>query len=571
VLAFCTYVGIRYFQAEVEYAARIDWTRCLVYTALFFVVLNNAHRKSSIQILVGVLLVVGVAVSAYAIWQFIADSNFVYALRRPEQYDGRGSGTYICPNHLAGFLELLAPVAIAGALAGKSAHLVRIGSGYAGLVLVAGIGVSVSRGAWIACALAVGLIFTIVFMAHSWRTRIALLVVGIVASVVAVIGFRQSEFIQQRFNDTFRVEGQIADMRWNIWSGAINIWKQEPWLGVGPNHFNLHFPNHRPGFFQMSPERAHNDYLNVLADHGIIGFALFTLIGASLIWAVVVIWPHLSRRGSETRGKRSGKYAYVLGIVGGLSALLFHSMTDFNLHVPANAALATALAAILVSHLRHATNTWWVKPGKYGAFTAALILLPLSGYLSLQAGTLWQEQRILAELDDSRTGPEHIDTYKRAFAIDPHNGQTALQIGELLRKWSWEGDDNHVALAEEAADWFRKSLELNPYEYTAATRLGMTLDWIYRYDEAEPWFQRAETLDPTGYFTMAQIGWHALQLAGHHESLRDPDAERAALERSLRYFEESKRLTNLAERENTLADDYLRLVKRRLARLAEAR
>ena len=55
----------------------------------------------------------------------------------------------------------------------------------------------------------------------------------------------------------------------------------------------------------------------------------------------------------------------------------------------------------------------------------------------------------------------------------------------------------------------------------------MCLDWLDRHAEAGPFYRRAEALDPNGYFTVANIGWHYVQVG-------DYLAAREWLERSLR-------------------------------------
>ena len=65
---------------------------------------------------------------------------------------GRASGTYISPNNLAGFLEMILPLAIAYTLAGRMKPLMRILLGYSALVMLAGIAVTFSRGGWAASA-----------------------------------------------------------------------------------------------------------------------------------------------------------------------------------------------------------------------------------------------------------------------------------------------------------------------------------------------------------------------------------------------------------------------------------
>ena len=110
VLAFALYAIARYFFADIEYVARQELIRILVYAFLFFAILNNLHRQESIQAISLALVFLAMAISFYAVYQFLTDSTRVWHVFT--QYNHRASGTYICPNHLGGFLEMLLPLAL---------------------------------------------------------------------------------------------------------------------------------------------------------------------------------------------------------------------------------------------------------------------------------------------------------------------------------------------------------------------------------------------------------------------------------------------------------------------------
>ena len=143
VLAFTLYAIARYLNADIEYVARQELIRVLVYAFLFFAILNNLHRQEFTPIVILTLVFLAMAISGYAIYQYLANSDRVLFAIKP--YPHRGSGTYISPNHLGGFLEMLAPLGLAYALTSRLNHVTKIFVGYASLVILASITVTVSR------------------------------------------------------------------------------------------------------------------------------------------------------------------------------------------------------------------------------------------------------------------------------------------------------------------------------------------------------------------------------------------------------------------------------------------
>ena len=136
VLVFTLYAIGRYCTADIEYVARQELIRVLVYGLLFFIIINNLYRQESVKLITLVLVFLGMAVAMYAVYQFLSGSDKVWTFTSP--YKGRAGGTYICPNHLAGFLEMLLPMALAYAAVGRVPAALKVWLGYAALVMAAG-------------------------------------------------------------------------------------------------------------------------------------------------------------------------------------------------------------------------------------------------------------------------------------------------------------------------------------------------------------------------------------------------------------------------------------------------
>ncbi len=206
VLAFVGYAIWRYHDAPIEYVARQELLKVLVYAGIFFVFVNNLHRQEAIQLTAMVLVFVGMAIAFYAVYQFVTKSEKVWTFTRPPGYEGRASGTYINPNHLAGFLEMVLPFSLSLTLGGRFNALSKVLLGYAALVILVGIGLTISRGGWVAAAVGIGflLVYTLFTQRDSWVpgivTAFALAVVGLGLFTVA----KQADARQNRLSDIRR-------------------------------------------------------------------------------------------------------------------------------------------------------------------------------------------------------------------------------------------------------------------------------------------------------------------------------------------------------------------------------
>jgi O-antigen ligase len=557
VMACVIYVAIRYHYADVEYLARLELIHVLVYAFLFLAILNNLHRQETIQIITFTLLFLGMVIAFYAIYQFLTGSNRVWVFVKP--YPHRGSGTYINPNHLAGFLELLLPLGLAYTLTSRLKPVVKVIIGYVSLALVAGIGVTVSKGGWIATGLALVLFFGLLFFQRRYRVPAIALMILLAAG--CALAYPQSVFFKLRLKQMFNQKGNVNDeLRYSVWKPALRMWHENVWWGVGPGHFNTRFRAYRPEGIQLSPEYAHNDYLNTLADWGAVGTALVLAAWVLLLIGVIQTWSSVRLSSGELGGKSgSNKFAVVFGASVGLVAILLHSVVDFNMHIPANAILAVTMMALVTSHLRFATEAYWLRLRLWFKIPATLVVLAVGVYLADQAYRQASEFVWL-----SRAGgvpgfsAEQVKFLTRAVSVEPMNPLTAYQLGEAYRRQSQEGGQHYQGqegvdyrkLSQYAMDWFQRSMNLNRWDSRPWVGYGWCLDWLDRQAESGPYFWHAEELDPNNYYNLNNIGLHYVQL-GDYAAARP-------------FFERSQAL---AYEDNPIAHSYINLC---LARMEEA-
>ncbi len=550
VTAFVGYAIVRYLHAPVELSARHEMLQALVCGFMFLAVVNHVNRPETIRVLVVALIGLAAVLAGYAFFQYVTHSERVWWYPNPN-YAERGSGTFINPNHLAGFLEMILPLALACAIVGRKGYTARIVLGYFGVVILAGIGVTVSRGAYVAAALALIAFFGfLVFKTHSRWPAAGLLVV-----VAALAGFfiSRSTMFHLRIQRTFQ-EGELADVRPLIWKPAVAMWMDHKWLGLGPAQFEHEFRAYRPPTLhaQVRPEFVHNDYLNTLVDYGVVGLGLIGLCLALFWWGVFKVWPFLRRPSKSGSTWKTDKSAYVLGGAIGILAILIHSVTDFNMHVPANALLASAIMAVVAAHWRYATTKFSLPAGVIAKLLVTIVALGGVLFIGGQARVVLEQHHWLKASEASGDPEERLALLKRAFESEPQDFALAYRIGELYRLASWQGGAGYKQLALEAVDWFKKGIQLNPLDAFNPLRLGMCLDWIGQPADASPWFRKALALDPNGYYTLAMVGWHDYQAGDYAEAVE-------ALERSMKieynytaYYYRSLALSKIGQRKKEM-------------------
>ncbi len=549
VLAFAFYAVARYLTADIEYVARQEMIQVLMYAFLFFAIVNNLYRQETAQVISFSLIALAMAISSFAVYQFLTHSHRVWNEISP--YPGRASGTYISPNNLAGFLEMLLPLVVAYILAGRVKPLTRILLGYAALVMAAGLTVTFSRGGWVAAT--VGLLALLGILVghrnHRW---------GALTVLVILIGggaFFSAHYLSKSVSYMTHVKSPDAggirdlDLRLDLWRAGESMWQDNFWWGVGPGHFDYRFRQYRPETVQARPDRAHNDYVNLLADWGTTG-GVIVLAGLAIFCAgLAKTWRHVRRVENHFGSGQSNRFAFYLGAAGGLLALMVHSATDFNLHIPANAILGVTLLALLTSNLRFATERYWLNlrlPLKI-PMTAALAIGVI--YFSAQEWrrgheALWLSRA--ARLPEFFS-PERTAALEKAFAAEPMNFATAYDIGETYRVESFEGGQDYAARSKTAMAWFEHSQKLDRFDGYSFLRYGMCLDWLDQHDAAEKFFNQAEALDPNGSYTVAIVGWHYVQAQNYA-------AARPWFTRSL----------SLEGTDNEIAGSYLELIEKKL-------
>jgi len=269
----------------------------------------------------------GFVVCTFGILQHLTFNGKIYWFREM-RFGGIPFGPYVNRNHFAAFAELLIPIPLVPLLIGKVRRERLFVVGLFTVLQIGALLLAASRGG--IASFAVELLVLAAWLAMRRPGGKQLLAGGAIVLVVVLLiswlGVRQ---ITQRFSAMQSLEittGKRASMRSDTW----RMFLDHPVLGTGLGTIQVVFPPYETLYDGKIVNHSHNDYLEALAETGILG-------GLCCVWFLGVFFAHAVPRFAPAN--RSFTAALQFSAFLGCLGFLVHSFWDFNLHIPANAAL----------------------------------------------------------------------------------------------------------------------------------------------------------------------------------------------------------------------------------------
>jgi tetratricopeptide (TPR) repeat protein len=393
---------------------------------LLFLAVLSAHLVTPGRILrlVSALVGWGVALAAWGLTNHALGRELVVWFEK-ESYRDRLVSTFVNANHQAFYFAILLFLAVgmllrpsrrAQARGGSSRAAMSLpGTGPAARILFGGaaavLGVALvltaSRGGVAAALAGVVALGALALAGRSQHRVLAGVAVGlgVVAGYLAWVG---ADRLLERLAVLAREP--FADLRWEIWRATLRVAAEAPVLGVGLGAFEDAIIAYRPRGISDSLllDYAHNDYLQLLAEGGVV--AVLILAWAAAAWLTFVVGRWRDRQDTLVRG-------LVMGGLAAVVAAAFHSVVDFGLHMPGNAVLFVAVLAIvpavvtLRAHraglqvdLREWRRDLGFRPRVAIGVAMALLLVSGGVVLAREGVADWQARRAHHLLRDARRG-----------------------------------------------------------------------------------------------------------------------------------------------------------------------
>jgi O-antigen ligase len=319
---------------------------------VYFFARSLGQQRGSRRRLMGWLLILGGFEALYGLLQYLSGWQQIFAYVKKYNLE-EATGTYINRNHYAGLLEMIIPFGIALLLYEHSklsrlglsaarwkAILVRGGLSRMGLGLFA---VIVMLAALLSSRSRMGIIaavssFAVMSVFSGFQRRagawLGALIMICVTVLVLWIGAGSA---LGRFGSISNEYLSSNDSRLSLWRDTARLVGAHPLIGSGLGTFPVAFTAVQTTFLGKFVNHAHNDYLELASDLGIPAALLF-------FGSVVLLLTNLAKRAVSSEA--GFEKAVALGCLGSIAAILLHSLTDFNLYIPANALLFSLILGL---------------------------------------------------------------------------------------------------------------------------------------------------------------------------------------------------------------------------------
>ena len=346
LIGFITIGGLTIFNAISVGAWLNEWLKWVLMLIMAVLVVSIAGKLRWEWLVLG-LVMAGIANALIGFYIFFGGSGALHLLINNRFF--RAFGTFGQPNPFGGFMGLLTPLALTAALGYLMIFWSRwrqtkqiaieliiplIFYSSAFVLIAGGVIISWSRGAWLAFVVSIAMIM-VALPRKIWQGLGLLFAASLLIAGLWLTGklpISIAERIQSSTAELFTFddvralditpENYAVVERLAHWQAATNMAWNNPWFGVGLGNYEAAYARYRLINWDMALGHAHNSYLNVLAETGIIGLSVYVVL-----WISIVYFTWWTRKHPDL----IARYVAV-GLLGTWTYMTVHSLTD-NLYV----------------------------------------------------------------------------------------------------------------------------------------------------------------------------------------------------------------------------------------------
>ena len=530
------------------YEAKISTLHFGCYLGVYWAAANILSRFSYRKTVWSVVFMALVLVALYSLVQHKVAPNLIFGIERYADYwkGGRLGGTYQCPNHIAHLFQMWLPFCLVFIFLPQFGWFWRICFAYALPLFCLLIYQTQSRAGILGTVAAIGTTVLFMILRKSRRAFcVALLVVPLLGAGALGGLWAGSSMFRTRMQPVVKVLSlavagdweRVAaiDFRPMTWADTTRMIKGRPVVGFGPGNYGLTFEDYRTRFTGVRIEtiHPHNEYLELLAEYGLIG-------------GVLVLCVLISVSVQMIRFIRTSPRPYhalpAVALLGALAGTAVHGFFDFELHIFPNALMLALLAGAAAAPLIQASPARHPQrnAGVQWIFTLAVLLSALWVVPVMSSAWIrvWGDKLLLKQ-KFQRTE----SFYKTAERIDRQNWFPQMGLGQLYYHYRYYELDparkHEWALKEQAAyaaayrtntkkeevvfglgrielflgnrdkglDYLRQAANYKRFNDFYWRKLGIELRKAGLYEEALTTFEYAQKMDRSNKTVNRNIEW----------------------------------------------------------------
>lgn len=434
------------------------------------------------------------------------------------------------PNWLASYLALTLPIAIVLFFIERKFKL-KFFFLFVILVLLIALLLTTSRAGFVGFAIALVILSPFLIQqlqkVKQGQPFLILLIVGFIIVTLFFGGFlfsRIGEIISKKpvtnllkLEETnqprsFQGGTESGEIRLIVWQGAIEVFKARPIIGFGPETFAYSYYLFRPQAHNQTTEwnffynKAHNEFLNYLANTGSIGFLAYLLTIATFLWALVKV-----AKNSIDEKTAFATFGAIAGFIGYLVTVFFGFST-----VTSQVTVFIIVASVLTLSRNRSFFEIKIAGSKLSKVSLLLMAIGFLYVIVLPIRSYFADLLITRAKNSNTNSERAIASYQTAIATFPTKNPFYLaDFSVALAASSTRAQDDKTSfdLATKAADFATEAQKLASNNLVVLRRVANAYLLISDFDEQYKILARETGLkltklaptDPQSYLTLAKV------------------------------------------------------------------
>jgi len=357
------------------WATRGELVKLFTYAMTYFLVANNFNGRRKKNKLFLCIIIIGFVESFYGIIQYVSGEKMIFQLSKMYHVKERLISTFPSADHFSAYIKMCIFLSIGYLIyffdkkskngfgfeetdsreKRKRKKLNFIGWGkkfissgrdlekkimliFLITIMIVALIFTKSRGGILSFIVSFIFMGILIFLRGSLKKHLWALFLIIIITLIFGSWIGLTPVLDRYFNVSLEVE--LEEGRLSIWKSTYEIFKHYPVLGTGFGSFVYIFPSYSLRSGQAWVNHAHNDWLELLSDTGILGFVI--IVSGTFYLIIFSLMKMLKREGDSQIWIFLGGYTSIL-------SMILHSFIDFNLRTSANAFLVVVIIGILTS------------------------------------------------------------------------------------------------------------------------------------------------------------------------------------------------------------------------------